>query len=852
MPVNGLNGHVDFDGSVNDLPGNIWIKARGMLDTNPANMDWRALIRTLETSKRIKYRYKIKPQVVELWAPAISGESAAGKLLTELGSQGMTVGELRDIMEETGIDTFNLGLSKYEEIKITRSPEKGVDVHDGDPLVLEVEATGKPHPRFQWYFCPNGQNDFRKLQGHTEGILKIPYVTSANAGGYSCQIHNCRDPKLTRITEISLVSVTPNPNPTANGLNPPDADSLAQMFPRLSTNSPHASFYEGLENRSTVGPTTPRSPYSLILKDLQDVEVPLGESFTLAVETAGDPPIYYQWFHNEELLKNQFGPKLSMLNSQHQDYGHYYCIVGNGLRKERTRTASVTAPIRNSGQDHEITIISQPVSKELKFGDSALFMVEARCGLPLQYQWIKDGKEIEGATDFEYKIYNIQDASCSGLYQCEIKAMKMTTEGREVQSSRVFSNMAFLHLKIPSVNDNNRYNPHDKVALLIGNSDYLSEKALTAPPKDIQEMAESLVSINFKVVSLLNLTKPEIENAVVEFCKLIDKNVYAVFYFCGHGFEDSGVSYLVPTDAPSMYSPEECVNTSQVLYNFQKKNPALVFMVLDICRTRGKVKSSEPPKELVTQAQNGNVCYCYATSLGLAAFEDKNTQRGLLMRHLAPLLTRPIGIDQLVTDLKEEFSRNPKHSKIQIPEIRSNVRETRRSLTDKITHRGQTQAYSARTMLWCSYHDKPKKQDLKLPAGIVLQLDFQSDHNNILHIFVLVLEQGETQNCIAFVSNYSPRISCLGDIVQFTRKENTRKEKYGTKITLQDMQKLQDNLVVDITVKFVYNRDGKEYNHTQRVDLGLPLVSKLKLWKPTKDFEPKHRQPMEQEETDST
>ncbi|WAQ98009.1 MALT1-like protein [Mya arenaria] len=610
MPVNGLNGHVDFDGSVNDLPGNIWIKARGMLDTNPANMDWRALIRTLETSKRIKYRYKIKPQVVELWAPAISGESAAGKLLTELGSQGMTVGELRDIMEETGIDTFNLGLSKYEEIKITRSPEKGVDVHDGDPLVLEVEATGKPHPRFQWYFCPNGQNDFRKLQGHTEGILKIPYVTSANAGGYSCQIHNCRDPKLTRITEISLVSVTPNPNPTANGLNPPDADSLAQMFPRLSTNSPHASFYEGLENRSTVGPTTPRSPYSLILKDLQDVEVPLGESFTLAVETAGDPPIYYQWFHNEELLKNQFGPKLSMLNSQHQDY--------------------------------EITIISQPVSKELKFGDSALFMVEARCGLPLQYQWIKDGKEIEGATDFEYKIYNIQDASCSGLYQCEIKAMKMTTEGREVQSSRVFSNMAFLHLKIPSVNDNNRYNPHDKVALLIGNSDYLSEKALTAPPKDIQEMAESLVSINFKVVSLLNLTKPEIENAVVEFCKLIDKNVYAVFYFCGHGFEDSGVSYLVPTDAPSMYSPEECVNTSQVLYNFQKKNPAL-------------------------------------------------------------------------------------------------------------------------------------------------------------------------------------RISCLGDIVQFTRKENTRKEKYGTKITLQDMQKLQDNLVVDITVKFVYNRDGKEYNHTQRVDLGLPL-----------------------------
>ncbi|WAQ98574.1 MALT1-like protein, partial [Mya arenaria] len=132
--------------------------------------------------------------------------------------------------------------------------------------------------------------------------------------------------------------------------------------------------------------------------------------------------------------------------------------------------------------------------------------------------------------------------------------MNMTVDGREIQSSRVLTNPALLDLHTQSAN---LYKPHDKVALLIGNSDYLSENSLKAPPNDIREMADSLVSINFKVVMLLNLTKPEFENAVIEFCKLIDKNVYVVFYFCGHGFEERGVSYLIPTDAPSMSSPGE-------------------------------------------------------------------------------------------------------------------------------------------------------------------------------------------------------------------------------------------------------------------------------------------------------
>ncbi|XP_052791695.1 mucosa-associated lymphoid tissue lymphoma translocation protein 1-like [Mya arenaria] len=492
----------------------------------------------------------------------------------------------------------------------------------------------------------------------------------------------------------------------------------------------------------------------------------------------------------------------------------------------------------------KIRVISHPTSKELEFGDSTLFMVEARCSLPLRYQWIKDGKEIKGAIGFKYEIDNIQDASYKGVYQCEVKAMNMTVDGREIQSSRVLTNPALLDLHTQSAN---LYKPHDKVALLIGNSDYLSENSLKAPPNDIREMADSLVSINFKVVMLLNLTKPEFENAVIEFCKLIDKNVYVVFYFCGHGFEERGVSYLIPTDAPSMSSPGECVNTSLILHNFQKKNPALVFLVLDTCRISGKGKSSEPPRKLLTSAQNPNVCYCYATSLGLSAFERNREQIGLLVCFLAPLLKRPIGIDNLVIELKEEFSRSPEYRDKQIPEIRSNVCETRRSLTDKIIYLEQKQADDTRKKLWSTYSNKPNNRDLAFPLlGIVVQIDFQSYYNNLLDIFLLVKEQGETNQCAAFISKISPIISKRGKIDSFERNG-----KIGTKTTLQDIQKLKDNLIVDISVVSVHQRDGRQYSSTQSVDLGLPLVSNLKLWKPAIGFEPTYREPLEQDQTDS-
>ena len=63
----------------------------------------------------------------------------------------------------------------------------------------------------------------------------------------------------------------------------------------------------------------------------------------------------------------------------------------------------------------------------------------------------------------------------------------------------------------------------DKVALLIGNDDYMNETQLKAPKNDVYLMAEKFRSLDFKVVSLLNLTKIEMLAAIREFVLLLGK-----------------------------------------------------------------------------------------------------------------------------------------------------------------------------------------------------------------------------------------------------------------------------------------------------------------------------------------
>jgi mucosa-associated lymphoid tissue lymphoma translocation protein 1 len=71
----------------------------------------------------------------------------------------------------------------------------------------------------------------------------------------------------------------------------------------------------------------------------------------------------------------------------------------------------------------------------------------------------------------------------------------------------------------------------DKVALLMGNMNYLHHRPLRAPMADVHEMTNLLRQLDFKVVSLLDLNWQEMHSAVTEFLLLLDRGVYGQFSY---------------------------------------------------------------------------------------------------------------------------------------------------------------------------------------------------------------------------------------------------------------------------------------------------------------------------------
>lgn len=74
--------------------------------------------------------------------------------------------------------------------------------------------------------------------------------------------------------------------------------------------------------------------------------------------------------------------------------------------------------------------------------------------------------------------------------------------------------------------------------------------------------------------------------AVKQFYEMLDENMYALFYFAGHGFEVDNQSYLMPVDASPKYLPEENLSATEVISRMQSSQAYLNIVLLDSCRTQ--------------------------------------------------------------------------------------------------------------------------------------------------------------------------------------------------------------------------------------------------------------------------
>ena len=123
------------------------------------------------------------------------------------------------------------------------------------------------------------------------------------------------------------------------------------------------------------------------------------------------------------------------------------------------------------------------------------------------------------------------------------------------------------------------------MALLISNSNY-QQKPLRCPKNDVKILTEKLQHLNFKTISLVDLTLSQTTNAVDYFCSLLGKEMYAIFYYSGHGVEVNKTTYFVPIDADENDLKVVQLNNSDLITRKLQSTLAKVIMVLNCCRER--------------------------------------------------------------------------------------------------------------------------------------------------------------------------------------------------------------------------------------------------------------------------
>ena len=68
------------------------------------------------------------------------------------------------------------------------------------------------------------------------------------------------------------------------------------------------------------------------------------------------------------------------------------------------------------------------------------------------------------------------------------------------------------------------------------------------------------------------------------FASLLGKNVYALFFFAGHGFELNNMNYMMAVDADVEKRTDQCICAQQVLHTMQSRGAKLSIVLLDMCR----------------------------------------------------------------------------------------------------------------------------------------------------------------------------------------------------------------------------------------------------------------------------
>jgi subtilisin family serine protease len=136
----------------------------------------------------------------------------------------------------------------------------------------------------------------------------------------------------------------------------------------------------------------------------QSIVAPQDATITFEVTATGDPPLSFQWRKDGSNLPNATNFAFTIYGVTVGDSGNYTVVVRNQVSTVVSASANlqVVAPPQ---------VVVQPQNRTSMTGGSVTFTVNATGGVPLSYQWFRDGAIIGGASGTNLTLNNLNSGA---------------------------------------------------------------------------------------------------------------------------------------------------------------------------------------------------------------------------------------------------------------------------------------------------------------------------------------------------------------------------------------------------------------------------------------------------------
>ncbi len=186
-----------------------------------------------------------------------------------------------------------------------------------------------------------------------------------------------------------------------------------------------------------------------------------------------------------------------------------------------------------------------------------------------------------------------------------------------------------------------------RLALVIGNSDYVSQSDLKNPVNDARLMKATFEKLGFKVHYHANATSTQMKEGIRKFHADLTPGCITAIFFSGHGAQVDDRNYILPVDLKAQFKYEvkqTSPSLKDLLSVMENAKTGLNLVFLDCCRNVPNLMTKERSGSQGLgefRTESDSTLVSYATKHGMVAYDDPNSNNSLYTATLSRELLQP-------------------------------------------------------------------------------------------------------------------------------------------------------------------------------------------------------------------